>query len=353
MRKFFAVVFAIAFVSGFGMTVWMHAGTKLLSPDFYLEAFEEANFYESALKVADVFLANSPDLQQFVGFLEPEDLVQIRQKAIDAEWLETQVEGLLTETSEAEKGRRSISDLSLVIDLESRKNLLSEELKVVAKPRIEELPTCTEEDMEKILSDEFTAQDTCIPEDMTTEEFYDELVAPFVTELPDEVDLLASTDGVAGSNASGAMSFLSFISFIKVIKLLVWVCWFFTVLNLLWIFLLTKRDGGRSVLRWLSIPMFIAGVLTLLGVLINQLSLSSQVYFTEIPIGLTLADLDPITEVIRAILSQLQFIPLVAGAVVTVLAIIVFVLSFVINRKKVKAPGSGSNPPKANSPKKT
>lgn len=371
MRKFFAFVFAFLFF--ILLPAWLvlfNVRFNLLDADFYKSALREANFYEEVVDVAiDGFSDYMKEMQAeqeielaFISQDKVQDEIKdLAHELISADFLQSNIENFVDNTTTWLKGDEDISKLKIVLDIEEIKlaapALIGESMEGI----IQDVPDCTDAEINQLtenvmnsseISEDIFADLSCLPAESKTivlemmggDSEFGTYIEDAFSNVPDEFDIesLILENAVGDKQLKQAQEGID--TFRNVYSWLVISFWILSgvlFLFLVFIALLTMKSA-RSMFKWLGLTIFIPSlimtVLVLLSRLFASVFLNNAAYFIPaeegvvIPTGL----MDSINNLVLGLISGFANKITLPVFILCGLGFVLFIVAFFFKKKPKK-----------------
>jgi hypothetical protein len=316
---------------------WVPFNKVILQPDAYKQAFVDQGLYNVFPGLVSEYLSGNSSnellggsLSQITSTLDPETVNQFMLGLIPPEWFQNQVDTNLTSLFAFINGKTE--NAQFFLDLVPIKDKLGTNESI--KKLILLLPSCTFSDLSKLLSmvgGEGSLPLCRFPDDVMNIVY--PLVQPYLIEmistLPNQIPLTSIS--VNQSNSSGWIFGLIMIlrkasNYSLILGIL--------VIALLGIMILISYPGMKRALRYIGIPLIIAGSVGLALNLLIWIGINtSGITFIQTGIGGASAI---ISDVIGRIFQQLMNNYVMVAALMGFLNLVCGVILYVISRLKIR-----------------
>jgi hypothetical protein len=332
IRKFFAVFLIIIFIPlMIAMVLAWNVKLTALNPSFLTQQLEKSDVYGKVEELTPKYLVeqlnNRSEVNGLTNLVLTPEIEESFKENFPKSWIQSNTENIINQTLTYVNSQSLEFDLQ--IDLGFIKNRLRNFLPVFLKPQIESLPVCQSNELS---NDENI---TCRPSDMTSDAFAQQITDEifkdensFVSKIPDSYNLgnQLTNQGQVFSIAQARQNIQNFNFGLYLLSALV-------ALIFILIGLLIFRPIS-SVLRWLGISLIIPGIL-LIPLSISRFFLPS---FVQSALQRYPSD---IVQVIQSLSSNISIgilnNILYVGLGLIILAIILFILSFIFKKRPKKA----------------
>jgi hypothetical protein len=338
LRKFFSSCLAILFVPIL-LTTIIAIGIKLslLNPNFYLKIFDKSNSYTELIQTIPLNLSQT--LQQgdstTFGPLTQDDLMSSLQESISPTWLKNNLQKILFGVSDYGNGKTySINEIILLKDV---KNTFIESISKKFDNKITDLPTCTKEQAKNMPTENVDPISlSCLPNGTDIEklkkQFKDELSGgddSFLKNIPDQYNLsdIVNKNPLLSTNIKTVFGYSNIVlySLITISTLL------------LLIITLINMKNISVMLKWISIPLLIVAILTLLTALLGNLSLGVIVNGSTFNLPSAEAKVLLYT-IINIAIKQFFIFYYYCSGILMIFSITLLVIAIIISKKQSNSP---------------
>lgn len=190
MKKFFSIFLSLVFLfSLFLSSLACSLQNTLFQASFHLKNLQKIDLYQkAATDIVPNLLAQQEESPLSQMPLTKEDLGQIIQASLPQGWLETEVEKNLNNSFAYLKGKRT--NLALSINLTPVKETLDQSLARNLQNQLQQLPTCTQQQMLAMQSGRVDKLE-CLPPQMQAGDIsgeFDRELAKMTENIPDKMN---------------------------------------------------------------------------------------------------------------------------------------------------------------------
>lgn len=277
-RKIFSSCLTILFVPFFLITIlFIGAKLSIFNPNFYTKILDKTNFYTEICQSLPGALSQSftqKDGSTAFAPLTANDLASSLQESISPTWLKDNLQKSIIAIINYGSGK--IYSIDIIIPLKDLKNSIIDNLSKKFNTKITGLPVCTDQQLQQLQSQNTNPlSQNCIPSGINIDEikkqFNDGLTSgkdSLLTVLPDQYNL----NDIFNKNPAILMNLKKFFDYSN---LLFYILIIVSALLILIIALINIKNIS-IMLKWISIPLFIAAILFLLSTIFGNLILNSM-----------------------------------------------------------------------------
>ena len=195
MRKFIVVLLILFFIIVAPFTVIAYnLNRTFFNLDFYRTKFADSDFYQS---ITDTIASGIAGSQYFnlagSSLLETEELKEMVEVVIAPDWLEEQLDVVMTGIFDLFDLEKDPKEASIVLDLSSKKVQAEQMLQAKIDEKVANLPTCDQDDVNTFSDESFNISSACRPPDIDTSQFMEQnnfYAANLFTNIPDQFNLI-------------------------------------------------------------------------------------------------------------------------------------------------------------------
>lgn len=215
-RKLLAAIIIVIFIPLFIINILVFSlKTTLLNPLYIQQNFEKNNTYEKIINYGLPLLAESVT-KEGNQLIKTDDLVVVIKESISTQWLEDQSSNFFSQFNNYLVNNKE--EIVFNLDLKDFKSSLSDGLNQFSQERINDLPTCTDQEIANM--DKNNRQLNCLPENFSKSEVSDAVKQMFsgnnsqgmLAQIPNEYDLGKYLMGRYGSQLDTVKSAYKYLS---------------------------------------------------------------------------------------------------------------------------------------------
>lgn len=329
-RKFFSVIFSLLFVVVFlFFLIILSLKLSVFNPEFIKNSFIKADLYNSILDegVGALLKTVEANAQFGLGPLKAEDISLILKSSISANWLEQQSESAIDNYFNFVYGKTD--KLEIILPLVEVKKSLSQNIEQGLKDKLKNLPKCTNEQLNKLQSEEGFKSINCRPAGMDANAISQELSKEItgegglISQLPDNYNLTEKINKNPAKTEAMQRFYKIFTLIFKALLLASSI--------ILAILALINIKYFPGLLKWLATPLMIPSliifILALAGKLLSVLLITS--YLTILPAEMKAAASALTNNIFGSIFNVFQFY----GLIFLIASLLMLIVAIILSKK--------------------